>query len=90
MLMILFSLIEINGSSLHPEFGSGISITKGVSRSFCQLDRLGRPAPPAPPPPQLPFHGTMATRLQCTICSYKVLNALCISTVYFLHFVFYH
>lgn len=70
--MIIYFHEDLNSSRLHPEFGSGISIMRGVSRSFCQLDRLGRPSTPIPPPPQPPFHGTLATRLQCTICSYKV------------------
>ncbi|KAG7308329.1 hypothetical protein JYU34_005524 [Plutella xylostella] len=50
-------------------------LTKGVSRSFCHLSSVGRrwvPAgvPRAPPPPP-PFHGTLASRLQCTQCNTK-------------------
>ncbi|KAJ0176369.1 hypothetical protein K1T71_007548 [Dendrolimus kikuchii] len=49
-------------------------LTKGVSRSFCHLSSVGRrwvtPAPSrAPPTP--PFAGTLASRLQCTVCSAK-------------------
>ncbi|KAG6456471.1 ubiquitin carboxyl-terminal hydrolase 30 homolog [Manduca sexta] len=49
-------------------------LTKGVSRSFCHLSSVGRrwlPLAPAPPPPPPPFRGTLASRLQCTVCSNK-------------------
>lgn len=49
-------------------------LTKGVSRSLCHLSSVGRrwvtPAP-ARPPPAPPFRGTLASRLQCTVCSHK-------------------
>ncbi|KAJ8731076.1 hypothetical protein PYW07_004240 [Mythimna separata] len=49
-------------------------LTKGVSRSLCHLSSVGRRwATPAAarPPPAPPFRGTLASRLQCTVCSHK-------------------
>ncbi|PZC85884.1 ubiquitin carboxyl-terminal hydrolase 30 homolog [Helicoverpa armigera] len=49
-------------------------LTKGVSRSLCHLSSVGRrwitPAA-ARPPPAPPFRGTLASRLQCTVCEHK-------------------
>uniref|UniRef100_A0A2A4JRN3 ubiquitinyl hydrolase 1 n=1 Tax=Heliothis virescens TaxID=7102 RepID=A0A2A4JRN3_HELVI len=49
-------------------------LTKGVSRSLCHLSSVGRRwiAPAAArPPPAPPFRGTLASRLQCTVCEHK-------------------
>ncbi|CAB3227370.1 unnamed protein product [Arctia plantaginis] len=49
-------------------------LTKGVSRSLCHLSSVGRrwvTPTTARPPPAPPFRGTLASRLQCTVCSHK-------------------
>ncbi|KAJ2938023.1 hypothetical protein O0L34_g14474 [Tuta absoluta] len=49
-------------------------LTKGVSRSLCHLSSVGRrwvPSAPPRPAPAPPFRGTLASRLQCTVCSTK-------------------
>ncbi|XP_049873352.1 ubiquitin carboxyl-terminal hydrolase 30 homolog [Pectinophora gossypiella] len=49
-------------------------LSKGVSRSLCQLSCSARrwvPLGAARPQPALPFRGTLASRLQCTVCSTK-------------------
>ncbi|CAH0585415.1 unnamed protein product [Chrysodeixis includens] len=59
---------------IEPEPPEGARLTKGVSRSLCHLSAVGRrwAAPvPARPPPAPPFRGTLASRLQCTVCSHK-------------------
>ncbi|XP_026313987.1 ubiquitin carboxyl-terminal hydrolase 30 homolog [Hyposmocoma kahamanoa] len=57
-----------------PEPAEPPRLTKGVSRSFCHLSSVGRrwvPAAAARVAPVTPFRGTLASRLQCTVCSTK-------------------
>ncbi|CAH2048921.1 unnamed protein product, partial [Iphiclides podalirius] len=48
-------------------------LSRGVSRSLCQLGAASRrwAAPPSRPAPAPPTRGTLASRLQCTVCSTK-------------------
>ncbi|KPI95787.1 PREDICTED: ubiquitin carboxyl-terminal hydrolase 30 homolog [Papilio xuthus] len=48
-------------------------LSRGVSRSLCQLGTASRrwAAAPARPAPAPPTRGTLASRLQCTVCSTK-------------------
>ncbi|XP_060803576.1 ubiquitin carboxyl-terminal hydrolase 30 homolog [Amyelois transitella] len=56
-----------------PEPTPGLRFQKGVSRSFCHLSAAGRRWLPARsrPLPVLPFRGSLASRLHCTVCSTK-------------------
>ncbi|KAI8437204.1 hypothetical protein MSG28_010529 [Choristoneura fumiferana] len=46
-------------------------LAKGVSRSFCHLSSVGRRWVPRARAPAPPFRGTLASRLQCTVCGAK-------------------
>ncbi|XP_075977562.1 ubiquitin specific protease 30 [Anticarsia gemmatalis] len=59
---------------IEPEPTMAPRLTKGVSRSLCHLSSVGRrwvTPVTARPPPAPPFRGTLASRLQCTVCSHK-------------------
>lgn len=72
-----------NASAAEPDFDYGPEayapamrmLQKGVSRSFCHLEQVGRGWGTAAiclrPPQPSPFHGTLAARLQCTVCNTK-------------------
>ncbi|CAK1580686.1 unnamed protein product [Parnassius mnemosyne] len=50
-----------------------VRLSRGVSRSLCQLGAASRrwAVPPARPAPAPPTRGTLASRLHCTVCSAK-------------------